>query len=151
MDEVLLLQRLLAPLVVGRLVLSLLPAGWPGDHDREELGATLLASWVLGRALDPLLGWWWLLAPLLAGRLLTLPGGPRPGYRDGRSGGLAWMVLLALLVPVDLAGLAPAAAAGAALLAAAGWRRWRVRADRRGRLLAATLLPGLALLLTVSR
>lgn len=145
-----LLPELLLPLAVGRLLLSLLPPGWPGDHDRKELGVTLLASWVLGRALGPLASWWWLWLPVAALRLATLPGGPRPGHRDGRTRGIAWAMALVALVGLELSGKAPGAAVGAALLAVAGWLYWRSRADRRGRalgiLMTAALVPLLAIL-----
>lgn len=126
----------------GRLVLSLLPPGWPGYHDRSELGATLTASLLLGRLGLTLVPWWWVWLVVLVVRLVLLPGALRPGYPD-RRGGIGWLLVFLLCIPTG-SGLFPLGITlEAVVMAAAGWWAWRERADRRARVLAvlAVLTP----------
>jgi hypothetical protein len=125
---------------VGRLCLSLLPPGWPGYHERRELGATLAASLLLGALALRLLANPWVWGALLAVRLAFLPGALRPRHEFGRDSGLRWIAVFlafalwwilvhpAVLWPVSLL---------AALWLAVGIAIWRRRADRRARALAA--------------
>lgn len=85
---------LLAVGAVGRVCLSLLPPGWPGDHGLRELGATWAASHALGlialtlqieltsrAGLQP--GAWSLLSPWAGAAILRaalLPGAMRPRH-----------------------------------------------------------------------
>lgn len=109
-------------LAVGRLALSWLPPGWPGDHGPRELGATASASLLCGLTLLALqasflaaLGLGGRAAPLLAPwalllllRLATLPGAMRPRHEppsqpaDGRTRLILWVGALGLLLPLTL-------------------------------------------------
>jgi hypothetical protein len=112
-------SELFAVVVVGRLCLSILPAGWPGYHDWREGGATLGASVLLGS-----LGVWavpiWIpWGLLLAVRLVLLPGAMRPRHELsippgsalsrllvatalGALGWAAWSASLTLLAPAQV-------------------------------------------------
>jgi len=133
------LLDLVLHLCVGRLCLSLSPPGWPGYHDRQELGATLAASLLLGTLGLTLVPWPWVWALVLLLRLAFLPGALRPRYATGRGSGLGWLGVAAVFAALwifshpDLR--APAAALGLFWMAF-GWRTWRLHADRRARTLA---------------
>ena len=129
------LLDLLLFLGVGRLVLSMLPPGWPGDHDVSELGATLLASLLLGRLALVLVPWLWVWSIVLVVRLLALPGALRPGYPD-RRGGWGWLLLFLLSLPTREFAPPLGLTREAIVLVVAGWWTWRERADRRARALA---------------
>ena len=126
----------LLQLAVGRLVLSWLPPGWPGYGDREELGATLSASWLtggLGVALVPL---WWVWALVLGLRLATLPGALRPRHGRPTRAGFVHAAVFALCLGLFFLGHG----AGSTFLAASAWLVtaplvWRATADRRARAL----------------
>ena len=125
---------------VGRLCLSMIPPGWPGDHNRRELGATLCASWLLGIGAWALLPWIWLWLPLAVLRLALLPAGLRPRHERERAAKPLWLALFGLCCWAWWQGALTAqiAAGGcAALFAVCGWQTWRRRADRRARALAA--------------
>lgn len=113
-------------LLLGRLVLSFLPAGRPGSHDLRGLPATAAASYFLGKVafalqarLALLPGFAWLqgsalaLAPwavLGAVRLATLPAGMVPGHalRTERAGPIARaLFLLAVVWSLVVIGLDP--------------------------------------------
>jgi len=139
-DEALLQLALL--LGVGRLVLSLLPPGWPGYHDRSELGATLTASLLLGRLGLAVVPWWWVWLVVLLARLVLLPGALRPGYPD-RRGGIGWLLVFLLCLAAGSSEAPLGITLEAVVLAGAGWWTWRTRADRRARALVvlAVLTP----------
>ncbi|MFT7486470.1 MAG: hypothetical protein ACI9F9_002325 [Candidatus Paceibacteria bacterium] len=131
-------------LVVGRLCLSALSPGWPGNHDSREGGAVLCGSWMLGTAAVAFAPWIWLWGPLLLLRLALLPGGLRPRYETERRPGYLWWASATLCLGSGFLGPAwfwLAQAMCAALFVGYGLRHWRMRADRR-----AKLLGGLALL-----
>lgn len=133
------LLSLLGALVVGRLCLSMLPPGWPGDHNRRELGAVLCASWLLGSTALVLLPWTWLWALVLIGRIALLPGGLRPRHEHDRSAQPLWFLLFAMCIAASLFGkpwtwIVAFECAVAFMLV--GWTTWQRRADRRARLLA---------------
>ncbi len=141
------LLQLALPLGVGRLVLSLLPPGWPGYHDRSELGATLTASLLLGRLGFALVPWWWVWLIVLVVRLVLLPGALRPGYPD-RRGGVGWLLVFLLCLAFGNDTFPVGITLEAVVLAGGGWWTWRERADRRARALAlAALLSPVALAL----
>lgn len=133
------LLQLLLHLAVGRLCLSLLPPGWPGYHDRRELGPTLCASLMLGLFALRLIPWAWIWGVLLLLRLSFLPGALRPRHDLARDPALAWELafIAAGLLFVDRypGALWLSIALGLALLIA-GWQGWTRRADRRARALA---------------
>jgi hypothetical protein len=133
------LQDLALHVAVGRLCLSFLPPGWPGYHDRRELGATLAASLLLGAAALALIENPWFWAVLLLVRLAFLPGALRPRYEFGRGWGLKWLGLFVGLAVVWTYNhpnvLLPTALLGA-LWIVVGIETWRRRADRRARALA---------------
>lgn len=123
----------------GRLCLSILPPGWPGNHDRRELGATLSASWLLGTAAWTLLPWLWLWGVAALVRLAMLPAGLRPRHERERGARPMWLVLFGVCCWTSwIGGLHVQIAAGACggLLAIVGWQTWSTRADRRARTLA---------------
>ena len=129
-------QSLVVTVCVGRLCLSILPPGWPGDHNRRELGATLSASWLIGSASWALAPWFWLWGPAALIRLALLPAGLRPRHERDRGMRPLWFVLFGLCCWATwVGGLALQIAAGAcgALLAIFGWQTWTARADRRSR------------------
>ena len=139
----------LLQLAVGRLVLAWLPPGWPGYGDREELGATLSASWLTGGLAVALVPLWWVWALVLGVRLATLPGALRPRHGRPERAGWAHAVVLALSLALFLTGHAGASV----LLSAGAWivtapLVWYASADRRARALgiaaiAAVLLEAL--------
>jgi len=145
------LLQLLVELGVGRLTLSLLAPGWPGIHDRRELGPTLCASLVLGAgtwSLLPFYGPWLALALL---RLATLPGALRPRHDRRRHAAWEWELLFLTAVALRLWAI-PFEGAATWLLAivwsVAGLLIWRKQADRRARQLC-WLAPLAALLETL--
>jgi len=138
-------------LAVGRLCLSLLPAGWPGYHNRREVGATLLASLLLGTLALQLVASPWIWGAVLLVRWALLPGALRPRHEIGRGTGLPWDGAFAALAlwwvfsagdvrwPVSVLG---------ALWLVLGISTWSRRADRRARALAVCgLLTPLVLVL----
>ncbi|MFT7671298.1 MAG: hypothetical protein ACI8X5_004015 [Planctomycetota bacterium] len=132
-------NQLLLQLAVGRLCLSVLPPGWPGYHDRFELGATLCASWLLGMMALTLVPAWWLWALVFVVRLLLLPGALRPRHEARRARSFVWELLFLVLVGSYLR-LFPNYTAIAWILGGlwvlAGRATWKRRADRRAKLLA---------------
>lgn len=133
------LLALLTHLAVGRLCLSLLAPGWPGYHDRKELGATLCASLMLGLLALEVLPWLWIWALVLLVRLAVLPGALRPRHEHERSPAIAWeiafIVLVVLYVDRFPDPLLVAIGLGVAWVVI-GTRTWMRRADRRARALA---------------
>ena len=130
------LLSLTVTVAVGRLCLSLVPPGWPGDHNRLEGGATLCASWLLGAAALALLPWLWLWAGVLVVRSAALPGAMRPRHERNRNARPLWLFAFAALASTHwLGNTAMLVAAGlcGALFAVLGWSTWRARADRRAR------------------
>lgn len=149
------LLSLALDLAVGRLCLSLLPPGWPGEHGRRELGATLCASLLLGAPARILIPWLWAWGLILLARLALLPGALRPRHEHARGPALLWELAFLLAVVVHLLSF-PATHPDplgmilglGALWLVAGWRTWRRRADRRARALAvAGLLSPLVVIL----
>jgi len=137
------LHSLLLDLAVGRLCLSLLPPGWPGEHGRRELGATLCASLLLGILARSVAPWLWLWGLVLLVRLALLPGALRPRHEQARGPAVLWELAFVSAVLVHFLSLPythPDPTGSALLLGVlwlvAGWRTWRRRADRRARSLA---------------
>jgi hypothetical protein len=106
-------------LAVGRVILSLLPAGTPGRHDAREMPITLAASYLLGSiaidaeahfllSLGARAGWPALAAPWVAVaivRWITLPGAIVPRRGSERENARDRFARLAGVVAVALVGL----------------------------------------------
>lgn len=126
-------------LAVGRLCLSLLPPGWPGYHDRRELGATLSASLLLGSLALALVATPWVWGALCVVRLALLPGALRPRHEYERGWGLSWLAIFAGFA-IGWTYTHPNVLLSSALLGlvwiVVGVETWRRRADRRARALA---------------
>ena len=138
----------LLQLAVGRLVLSLLPPGWPGYAGRRELAATLSASWMLGALAWSLAPWWWAWAAVLAARLLTLPGALRPRHGSPDGIGLAHVLVLAVTWALHFGqpfGAWPEQAWLGTAWVVSACVGWRETADRRLRALGVAGLATLVL------
>jgi hypothetical protein len=140
----------LLQLAVGRLVLAWLPPGWPGYGDREELGATLSASWLIGALAVALLPLWWVWALVLGVRLATLPGSLRPRHGRPLRAGVVHAAVFVLSLSLFFTGHS----AASTLLTAGAWLVtaplvWYSTADRRARALGVVALAS-ALLEAVS-
>jgi hypothetical protein len=133
------LLPLILPLAVGRLCLSMLPPGWPGYHNRRELGATLCASLLLGLLALKLLPALWLWLVILVIRVCLLPGALRPRHELQRATGAPWALAFLAFSFALLAGSPPFLVVTLVLGACwliAGITLWTRRADRRARSLA---------------